>query len=154
LSEIRWDGKYSLFVLEVVFLEDEFEFVEIGCENLFWIDYFALSLIFNFKGNTIILREAFRWAEFLFSPEHGVFRPQAEETSWEGDGVLEVGFHLDVASLSNVSLSRSIAYHTGSLSKVGFVGDNLHASSFGHCYFTGPRSKINPDGSTNLLIAH
>ena len=113
-----------------------------------------MPLVLDFKRDFVPTRFTFAWTELLLGPEERVLGFQSQEAHGVGDSVSEVGFHFDVASLANLSLGRSIAYDTGSLSEVRFIGDDLDAPSFSDCDFAGEASEIDADGCHYLLLVH
>jgi hypothetical protein len=77
---------------------------------------------------------------------------KAQEPHGRYNGVLEVGFHLDVSALADLSLLFAVANHTGSLPEIGFIGDDLDTASFSDGNFAFVGSEIDTDrGRLKLL---
>lgn len=80
LGEVGWDCEDGSFVLEIVFLKNEPEFIKIGGEYLLGEEGFGCALVFDFKGNTVFFIHTFGRAEFFLSSKHGVVGFESEES--------------------------------------------------------------------------
>ena len=154
MSEVGRNGEHCSFVFEIVLLEDQSEFIEVCSKDLLGVEGFSGALVFDFKGNAIILIHTFGRAEFFLGSEHRVVRFEPEESIRVGDGIFEVGFHFDISSFTNIPLVCSVADNDWGLSKVSLISDDLDSSSLGDGDFARPGTKIDTYRGTDLLIAH
>ena len=154
LCEVSWDSDDCTLVVEVVLLDDLLKFIKVSGVDLLRVKRLSMTLVFHLEGNFVIFDGAFCRTELLLRFEERVVRRQAEEPERISDGVLKVRFHLDVSGLSDVPFRGTVADNTRSLPKVGFVCDDLYASSLCDGDLAGEAAKINAHWCDDSLLVH
>jgi len=104
LSVIGRDSNHCSLVVEIVFLKNKLEFVNVSCKDLLSIESFLLALVLDLESNTIIFSGAFGRAVPLLLSEEGVILSQTKESSWKSDRVFPVGLNFDVSGLTDLPL--------------------------------------------------
>lgn len=109
-------------------------------------------MVVDIEEDPILVLEGFGRGELGLGSEERVVGIKAQEPHGGYDGILEVGFHLDVSTLAYLSLLFAVANDTGSLPKIGFVGDDLDTASFSDGNFAFISTEIDTDGGRLKLL--